>query len=202
MQASRFLFDTDFRAPKAAAQQAAAQAAASDADATGYARGLAEGRMQAEGQAQARLADAVNRLALAAAALIGETDARHAAIEREAMTLAVTLARTIAGEALDAVPLTAIGEAVAEALRHARGVPHLAVRVNEAFVEDTEALLKRQARERGYEGRLVVLGEPDMALGDVRIEWADGGVVRDRARLAEEAERILAEAVAADAPDH
>jgi flagellar assembly protein FliH len=202
MQASRFLFDTDFRAPKAAAQQAAAQAAASDADATGYARGLAEGRMQAEGQAQARLADAVNRLALAAAALIGETDARHAAIEREAMTLAVTLARTIAGEALDAVPLTAIGEAVAEALRHARGVPHLAVRVNEAFVEDTEALLKRQARERGYEGRLVVLGEPDMALGDVRIEWADGGVVRDRARLADEAERILAEAVAADAPDH
>ena len=28
-----------------------------------------------------------------------------------------------------------------------------------------------------------VLGEPDLALGDARIEWADGGVVRDRARI-------------------
>ena len=193
MQASRFLFDTDFRAPKAAAQQAATAAAASDADAVGYSRGLAEGRLQAEGQVQARLADAMNRLALAASALLGETDARHAAIERDATALAVTVARTIAGEVLDAAPLAAVGEAVAEALRHARGVPHLAVRVNEAFVEDAEALLKRQARERGYEGRLVVLGEPDMPPGDVRIEWADGGVVRERARLDREIDAVLAE---------
>ena len=199
MQASRFLFDTDFRAPRAAAQQAATQAAASDADAVGYHRGLAEGRPQAEGQVQARLADAVNRLALAAAALIGETDARHAAIEREAVALAVTIARTMAGAALDAAPLAVIAEAVAEALRHARGVPHLAVRVHESFVEETEALLKRQARERGYEGRLVVLGEPDMPPGDVRIEWADGGVVRERARLAAQVDAVVADAVVGDA---
>ena len=44
-------------------------------------------------------------------------------------------------------------------------------------------LVKRLARERGFEGRLVVLGEPDLAPGDARMEWADGGVVRDRARI-------------------
>jgi flagellar assembly protein FliH len=43
--------------------------------------------------------------------------------------------------------------------------------------------VKRLARERGFEGRLVVLGEPDLAPGDARMEWADGGVVRDRARI-------------------
>ena len=32
---------------------------------------------------------------------------------------------------------------------------------------------------------LVVLGEPDLAPGDARIEWADGGVVRERARILE-----------------
>jgi flagellar assembly protein FliH len=196
MQASRFLFDTDFRAPKASAQQAREAAAAADAETRGHARGLAEGRLQAETQAQGRLADAMNRLALAAASLIAETDARHAAIEREAVALAMTTARAMAGAALDAAPLAAIGEAVAEALRHARGVPHLAVRVHESLVEDTETLLKRQARERGYEGRLVVLGEPDMPPGDARIEWADGGVVRERARLAADADALIADALA------
>jgi flagellar assembly protein FliH len=38
------------------------------------------------------------------------------------------------------------------------------------------------ARTRGFEGRLVVIAEPEIALGDCKIEWADGGVVRDRPR--------------------
>ena len=44
-------------------------------------------------------------------------------------------------------------------------------------------MLKRLARERGFEGRIVVLGEPDIALGDARLEWADGGIVRERRRF-------------------
>ena len=44
----------------------------------------------------------------------------------------------------------------------------------------------------GFEGRLVVLGEPGIALGDCRIEWADGGVNRDTAA----AEAAIGEAVA------
>ena len=55
--------------------------------------------------------------------------------------------------------------------------------MNDALVEPVDALMQRMARERGFEGRLVILGEPDIAPGDVRLEWADGGVVRDRARI-------------------
>jgi flagellar assembly protein FliH len=62
-------------------------------------------------------------------------------------------------------------------------VPHLVVRVNQALVEAVEARVQRIARERGYEGRLVVIGEPEIAPSDGRIEWADGGVVREQARI-------------------
>ncbi|MEE7467161.1 hypothetical protein MOF8_10040 [Methylobacterium oryzae] len=89
----------------------------------------------------------------------------------------------IKGDALDAAPLAGIGEAARTALQHLRGVPHLVVRVHDSLVEEAETLVKRLARERGYEGRLVVLGDPDMAAGDARIEWADGGIVRERARI-------------------
>ena len=36
-------------------------------------------------------------------------------------------------------------------------------------------------RAHSFEGRLVVLAEPDIAVGDCRIEWADGGINRDSA---------------------
>ena len=56
--------------------------------------------------------------------------------------------------------------------------------------------LEEIARLRGFEGRLVVLAEPDIALGDCRIEWADGGLARDRAAteaaIAEAVERYVA----------
>lgn len=183
MNARRFLFDNDFRPREGSAASAKETAERDEAVAQAHARGVQEGRAQAEMQVQARLADALTRLGLAAAGLIGQSDMRDAEREAEAMDFAVALARRIAGDALDAQPLAAIGDAARAALQHLRGVPHLVVRVHESLVDDAETLVKRLARERGFEGRLVVLGEPDLAPGDARMEWADGGVVRDRARI-------------------
>jgi flagellar assembly protein FliH len=78
-----------------------------------------------------------------------------------------------------------IGSAARAAFQQMRGVPHLAVRVNDALVEEVDGLIQKVARECGFEGRLLVLGEPEIALGDVRFEWADGGVTRQRARIDE-----------------
>ncbi|GJD35517.1 FliH/SctL family protein [Methylobacterium aerolatum] len=178
-----FLFDTDFRKPRPSPEAQRAAEEAAQAEQAAHARGLQDGRMQAEAQVQARLADAMTRLALAAAGLLAAADAREAEREAQAAEVAVLIARKVAADALAAEPLAGIGEAARSALQHLRGVPHLVVRVHETLVEDAEALVKRLARERGYEGRLVVLGDPDTAPGDARIEWADGGVVRERARI-------------------
>lgn len=198
MRASRpFLFDTDFgrpRGPSPVEAEAAAQAAAERdaAAAAAHARGLQEGRAEAARQGQARLADALTRVGLAAAGLIHQSDARDAEREAQALAFATALAQRIAGEALDARPLATVEEAARAALRHLRGVPHLVLRLNEGLVEEAETLMRRLAREHGFEGRLVVLGEPDMAPGDARLEWADGGVVRTRARI----EAAVAQALA------
>ncbi|GJD49905.1 hypothetical protein OPKNFCMD_2641 [Methylobacterium crusticola] len=193
-QAQRFLFDNDFRNPGGSARAreasalaeaaaAAETAARAEAAAEAHARGVQEGRAQAEAQVQARLADALNRLVLAASAMIGAADARDAEREAQALDFALALARKVAGAALDAYPVAAVAEAAAGALQHLRGVPHLAIRVHDALVEETQGAVARIARERGYEGRLIVLGDPDIAPGDARIEWADGGIVRERAAI-------------------
>jgi flagellar assembly protein FliH len=39
------------------------------------------------------------------------------------------------------------------------------------------------AKQSGFAGRLIVLAEPELAVGDCKIEWADGGVVREAAAI-------------------
>jgi flagellar assembly protein FliH len=69
--------------------------------------------------------------------------------------------------------------------------PHIAVRVNDNLYAATREKLDEIARSRGFEGRLVVLAEQDMAPGDCRIEWADGGINRNQASV----EAAIGEAV-------
>jgi flagellar assembly protein FliH len=178
--ASRFLFAHDFRAPLPDAKQQAALAAAEE---RGRAAGFAAGLRQAQDDAAAQLASALRRLAETAASLLSEADARAAALEDEAIGFALDLGRKLAGEALRVDSLSTIAEAARATFQHLRGVPHLVARVNLAQVEDVERMLQDLAREGGFEGRLVMLGEPDIAPGDARLEWADGGVVRTRSRI-------------------
>ena len=55
------------------------------------------------------------------------------------------------------------------------------MRVNDALYAAAKEKLDDIVRAKSFEGRLVVLAEPDIALGDCRIEWADGGINRDSA---------------------
>lgn len=191
---SRFLFEQDFRSPRGS--DAKHVAALADAEARGRAVGFAEGLRQAQADDAARLGDALLRVAEGAAQLLAASDARCALHEEEAIGFALELGRKLAGEALRADALGPIAEAARAALRHLRGVPHLVARVNQAQVEAVDRLLAGLARERGFEGRVVVLGEPDIAFGDARLEWADGGVVRERARI----DDAVAEGLAASRP--
>ena len=182
-QTSHFLFEQDFRQPRfnAAVDDGALQ----EAEQRGFARGLGEGQQRMQAQIEARLAAVVERLADNAAQLLKAAEQRQADLEQEALAFAIALARKLAGGALEAQPLAPIAEAARDAFQHLRGVPHLVVRVNQSLVEPVDALVQRIGRERGFDGRLVVLGEPDIAQGDVRLEWADGGVIREQARIDE-----------------
>ena len=57
------------------------------------------------------------------------------------------------------------------------------VRINDSLYEAAREQIERLATQSGFEGRLVILAEPDIATGDCRIEWADGGVVLERAAI-------------------
>jgi flagellar assembly protein FliH len=173
---SKFMFATDFRG------DAAAKHSVSDADLQaarneGFRAGQAEGRAQVLAELEASTNAMVASLTQSLQILMGEMDQRTATIEDAATGVAIALARKLAGEALADNQMAAIEAAARDCLVQARGAPHLAIRVHDTMVEQ------------------IVLGEPDVKPGDARIEWADGGIVIDRAALDRSISDVIADAL-------
>lgn len=203
MNLQRFSFGDDLGRPaqerRAAAQKTGTEhrAALDAAERDAFARGVAAGRQDAATETERRMADAAERIASGVSIALDDVDRRAGAIETEALAFFDLLARKLAGRAIAAQPLAAIEDAAGEAFRHLRGVPHLAVRVHESLVEPVDVSLRGMARERGFEGRIIVIGSDDLAPGDATIDWADGGVLADRAALERAVDAVLARTVVA-----
>jgi len=192
----KFLFDTEFaQEAKRAAEpkinlaehQSLLALARRDGEAAGFVAGEGKAMASIERQRALALAAVGDRMSGAAAAL----EALEARLEAEAVDIAVAVATKLAGALIEREPLTEIRRLVADCFANLRGVPHLVVRVNDDLLEDARTELTRLASERGFEGRLVLLAEPGIALGDCRIEWSSGGVMLDR----EDTTRRIVEAV-------
>jgi flagellar assembly protein FliH len=154
-----------------------------EADAKGRAEGMAAGRASAEARAAERLADEAGRIARTCQALIQTIDAERLTVERQAVELALTIARKLAGRLIEREPLAEIRALLAECLGPLRRAPHLVIRINAADSDAIRPHVDKLVKETGFEGRMVILGEDDMAQGDCKIEWADGGIVRDSSQV-------------------
>ena len=100
-------------------------------------------------------------------------------LEAEAIEVAVAVGRKLSHELVGREPFAEIAALASDCFRQLATAPHVVVRVNDALLDTARTRLEEIARMRGFEGRLVVIAEPEIALGDCRIEWADGGVTRD-----------------------
>jgi len=203
---ARFNFDLDFQAapPPASVRQKPREPEVptvdlishllqlSDADQKGRAEGFEQGRASAEARAAERLAEEAARLANACRTLLETQDADRLAVEKEAAELALMIARKLSGRLLDREPLTEIRALIAECLGPLRKAPHLVLRINVADADAIRPHLDRMTRDNGFEGRTVILGEDDIARGDCRIEWADGGIVRNSAAITADVEASIA----------
>jgi flagellar assembly protein FliH len=94
-------------------------------------------------------------------------------------------------------PLAEISALATECFRQLVSAPHVVVRVGPDIYDAVRHKLEEIAAARGFEGRLTVQSEAGLAPGDCRIEWTEGGVVRDRAATAAVIEDAVARYVGA-----
>jgi len=99
--------------------------------------------------------------------------------EEHTRELALAIARKVIPVFTAKGGLDEIESLINDTIRDMTREPRLVMRVHEAEYEALNEKIKMIAERRAYSGTLVLVADPDVAAGDCRIEWTDGGVARD-----------------------
>ena len=182
--ATKFLFDVDFAAGEGKPERHTITLAEhalklAETETAALRRGYEDARTDAGVEAERRMAGALERIAERLAEASDALKAIEARLECEAVEVAVAVASKLAPALVACEPLAEISALASSCFRELIASPHIAVRVNDELHSAIREKLQAIAGARGFEGRLVVLAEAEIAPGDCRIEWADGGVNRD-----------------------
>jgi flagellar assembly protein FliH len=184
---AKFLFDMDFSAPDKARERPAtpseiAQRIAA-AESCAYRDGHEAGQREAKAESDRRAALALEEIGIGIRGIAARFAGIETRMETEAVDVAVAVARKLCSALIAGEPLGEITGLVGDCFAQLVSTPHLVVRINEQLYESARERIERLAKQSGFEGRLVILAEPEIETGDCKIEWADGGVVLERAAI-------------------
>jgi flagellar assembly protein FliH len=184
---AKFLFDMDFGVPDKSRERPAtpseiAQKIAS-AEARAYRDGFDAGQREAKAESDRRTALALEEIRIGIQGIAARFSGIETRMETEAVDVAVAVARKLCSQLIAGEPLGEITGLVSDCFSQLVSTPHLVVRINEHLYEAARVQIERLAKQSGFEGRLVILAEPEIDTGDCKIEWADGGVVLERAAI-------------------
>jgi flagellar assembly protein FliH len=192
---AKFMFDIDFAAPKAAKQHVATSSEIAqmmaDAEARGYRDGFEGAQREAKVESDRRMALALEEIGIGIRGIAGRFADTEGRMETEAVEVALAVARKLCSELIAAEPLTEVMALVQDCFRHLNSTPHIVVRINDALYDTAREEIEKLAKRSGFEGRLVILAEPDITGGDCKIEWADGGVTFDRANIEAKVDELV-----------
>ena len=184
---AKFMFDMDFAAPDKAREKPPTAADIAQkvaaAEARAYRDGFDAAQREAKVESDRRAALALEEIGIAIKGIASRFAGIETRMETEAVDVAVAVARKLCSELIATEPLGEITGLVKDCFSHLVSTPHLVVRISDSLYEEARERIEKLSKQSGFEGRLVILAEPSIPTGDCKIEWADGGVVLERAAI-------------------
>ena len=191
---AKFTFDVDMSAHRGKTSVVSEKKLAAMLDAVrkeGFDEGLKAGMQSAEAEAQRAFPLAIENLLQQAVALHGAMDKTHRQALGHAAEIGQTIGKKLSAHLVARYPEAELAAVIADSMRSLEQAPHLVIRCHPDLVEPINKIAEAQAATSGFSGRLLVMGEPEIGLGDGRLEWADGGLVRDTSAIAEEIDTVV-----------
>lgn len=164
------------------------EAAREEARMLGHAQGLKDAEdsaMHFEAQALARIADEIGEMRAAQSDANDET-------HRMAAALAMAVVRKLLPRFAAENGAAEISALVEDCVPHILNEPRLILRVSPMHTEAIRRRIEMLARDRGFEGSVVVMEDEAIGPADCRLEWNNGGAERDVASLFQRIEDIVA----------
>ena len=181
---ARFTFDLDLgdrpkAAPRPTVPEDLVAQLVAQAREEAFSEGVAAGERNATAHAAQTMATAATALAARTAEMAASLDDASAIHLRESVELAASIGRKLAVHLLARYPTAELDALIAECMASLQSVPHLVIRCHPDIADAVRDIATGHMSTSGFAGRLIVLGDPDQRLGDGRLEWVDGGLVRD-----------------------
>jgi flagellar assembly protein FliH len=163
--------------------------------------GVAAGRREYEESEPARISQAIlaaaERVAQQSAIMAGARDQIQKITLTESVHLALSVGRKLAGQMMAKYPTSELETLINECLASIDHAPHLVIRCHPDLADQIQETAENNMATSGFSGRLVVMGDPDIPLADGRIEWADGGLVRDQNDISDQIDKCIGDYLAA-----
>lgn len=204
MAKARFLFEQDFAQEERDALKPKQPTFTLDdleaARAMARAEGVEVGKAAAMASIERKAADALAALGKQLAESGAARDAALARIEAGAMELCAALLRKLFPSMQQRHGLGEIEGLLRDGLRTMADEPRVVVRLNDTLLDGLQPRIDALAKQAGFAGRVVLVGDDMVAVGDCAIEWADGGAERCGDRLWADVDALLRR-MAETAPD-
>ncbi len=116
-----------------------------------------------------------------------------ARISEDAASLAFAVAKKIFPVLNEKGALEEVTTVIEDVLQRLVQEPRISIKV---AIEQSGKIKERvdnYVQEKGFDGNISVIGEENLSLGDVTIEWSDGSASRNSASLIEEIDDIIAQ---------
>jgi flagellar assembly protein FliH len=195
---AKYLFDEDFASgEKPTITMVEHERRRADAESQAYRSGFTAGEEQAQQEAAQRIAAALAVIADGLARLDAALTSIEKRLETEAVEVAVAVAAKLAPALIAREPYAEISALATECFHHLVSTPHVAVRVGADIYDTAKEKIEEIVHTRGFEGRLAVMSDESLAPGDCRIEWADGGVIRDQSATASAIDEMVGRYISA-----
>jgi flagellar assembly protein FliH len=179
---AKFTFDTEFRSDKDFVSTAALarqkKAYTHDEIDALCAEARMAGLEAGQVRAQEAIAAAIAGLTSTIRAVLQQTQRDIETLRAEAADVALAAARKLARTAIAAAPQQEVELALREAMHLAIGEPRLVVRAAPAVLAALEDAVETMAAAEGFDGRVVLSGDPHANGADCRIEWRGAGIER------------------------
>ncbi len=156
-----------------------------------YDQGFAAGQKAGHDAQTAEQNGVLAALTAALETLGGQMDALRTERDRDTRALAVTMVRKLMPVLMEREGVEEIEALLAATLRDMAREPRLVVRTTPSQFDAVEERIKTLTAQLGYGGQVILLADKEVAKGDCRIEWADGGVVRDTQTTVQSIEQTL-----------
>ena len=195
---AKYLFDEDFAAgEKPTITMVEHERRRADAESQAYRQGFNTGQEQAHQEATQRMADALSVIADGLGRLDGALTAIETRLETEAVEVAVAVAAKLAPALIAREPFAEIAALATECFHHLVSTPLVTVRIAANIHEAAKEKIEETARTRGFDGRVAIIADETLAPGDCRVEWVDGGIIRDSSATASVIDETVARYIAA-----